>query len=69
MEILKAELRIIRYGLLIGLLGGIAQYIGPPHSPGIKIWIGITVGCMILGKRLPNAIRQLFDAIARQFEK
>lgn len=69
MEILKAELRIIRYGILIGALGGIAPYIGPAHSPGIKTLIGITVGCMILGRRLPDAVRQLFISIARKFEK
>lgn len=68
MEILKAELRIIRYGILIGALGGIAPYIGPSHSPEIKTLIGIVVGCMILGKKLPDAVRQLFLAIAKRFE-
>ena len=43
----------------MGVLGGIASFIGPPHHGLIKAGIGIVVGAMLLGNRLPSALKDL----------
>ena len=39
-------LRLMKYAMLMGVLGGIASFIGPPHHGLIKAGIGIIVGAM-----------------------
>lgn len=43
----------------MGVLGGIASFIGPPHHGLIKAGIGIVVGAMLLGNKLPTALKEL----------
>ena len=43
----------------MGVLGGIAALIGPPHHGLIKAGIGIVVGTMLLGNKLPSALKEL----------
>lgn len=43
----------------MGVLGGIASFIGPPHHGLIKAGIGVVVGAMLLGNKLPNALNEL----------
>lgn len=56
----KVYPRLMRYAMLMGILGGIASFIGPPHHGLIKAWIGVTVGAMLLGNKLPDALKELF---------
>lgn len=49
----------MKYAMLMGVLGGIASFIGPPHHGLIKAGIGIVVGAMLLGNRLPSALKDL----------
>ena len=53
----------MKYAMLMGLLGGIASFIGPPHHGLIKAGIGIVVGAMLLGNRLPLAMKELRSII------
>lgn len=43
----------------MGVLGGIASFIGPSHHGLIKAGIGIVVGAMLLGNKLPSALKEL----------
>ncbi len=52
-------LRLMKYAILMGVLGGIASFIGPPHHGLIKAGIGVVVGAMLLGNKLPNALNEL----------
>lgn len=54
------DLRLMKYAMLMGVLGGIASFIGPPHHGLIKAGIGIVVGAMLLGNKLPDALKELF---------
>ena len=45
----------------MGIIGGIASFIGPPHSGLIKAGIGIVVGGMLLGNKLPLALKELWS--------
>lgn len=57
-----AQLRLMKYALFMGILGGIAPFIGPPHHGLIKGGIGIVVGAMLLGRKLPDALKEMKKA-------
>lgn len=52
-------LRLTKYAVFMGILGGIASFMGPPHHGLIKAGIGIVVGAMLLGNKLPTALKEL----------
>lgn len=56
----KTYQRLLIYAMFMGILGGIASFIGPPHHGLIKAGIGIVVGAMLLGNKLPDALKELF---------
>lgn len=53
--------RLMKYAMLMGVFGGIATFIGPPRHGLIKAGIGIVIGAMILGNRLPAALKELYE--------
>ena len=62
----------MKYAMLMGTLGGIASFIGAPHHGLIKAGIGIVVGAMLLGNRLPSALkefRSITDEISEEIFK
>lgn len=61
-RIAKAQLKLMKYGAFIGIIGGIASFVGPPHHGLIKAMIGVVIGCMLLGKRLSKALKEMYDA-------
>lgn len=61
-RIARTQLKLMKYGFIIGIIGGIASFIGEPHHGGLKAMIGVVVGCALLGKRLPIALKEMFDA-------
>jgi|GEM_PF-1366720 len=56
-------LRLMKYAMLMGVFGGIASFIGPPHHGLIKAGIGIVVGTMLLGNKLPSVLKELRNII------
>ena len=54
-------LRLMKYAMLMGILGGIATFIGPPRHSLIKAGIGIVVGAMLLGNKLLSALKELHN--------
>lgn len=59
-EYFKLYLRLMKYAAFMGILGGIATFVGPPHSGLIKAGIGIVIGAMMLGRRLPDTLKEFF---------
>ena len=51
--------RLTKYAMLMGALGGIATFIGPPHHGLLKAAAGTVVAAILLGKRLPAALNEL----------
>lgn len=49
----------MKYAVFMGVLGGVASFIGPPHHGLIKAGIGVVVGAMLLGNKLPSALKEL----------
>lgn len=61
-DFFKLYLRLMKYAALMGVIGGIASFVGPPHHGLIKAYIGVTIGAMLLGRRLPLALKDLIRA-------
>lgn len=58
-RLISVYLRLMKYAMLMGVLGGIASFIGSSHHGLIKAGIGIVVGAMLLGNKLPSALKEL----------
>lgn len=58
-QLISVYLRLMKYAMLMGVLGGIASFIGPPHHGLLKAGIGIVVGAMLLGNKLPSTLKEL----------
>lgn len=58
-RLITVYLRLMKYAMLMGVLGGISSFISSPHHGLIKAGIGIIVGAMLLGNRLPSALKDL----------
>ena len=52
-------IRLMKYAMSMGILGGIASFIGPPRHELIKAGMGVVVGAMLLGNKLPSALNEL----------
>lgn len=59
---LKALMGLVVCVAFMSMVGLLAAFIGPNYGVEIKILIGMTVGAMILGPRLPRALRRLYWA-------
>lgn len=61
-EFFKLYLRLMKYAAFMGIIGGFASFVGPPHSGLIKACIGVVFGAMLLGNRLPDALKDFLRA-------
>lgn len=52
-------IRLMKYAMFMGILGGIASFIGPPRHGLIKAGMGMVAGAMLLGNKLPSALNEL----------
>lgn len=71
-RLISVYLRLMKYAMLMGVLGGIATFISSPHHGLIKAGIGIVVGAMLLGNKLPSALkefRKITDDISEEIFK
>ncbi len=62
MEYIKALMGLIVCVAFMSMVGLLAAFIGPNYGVEIKILIGMTIGAMILGPRLPRALMALYYA-------
>ncbi len=72
----KAQLKLMKYGVFIGIIGGLTSFIGPAHGGLIKAMIGVVIGCILLGDRFLNVLKEiaevnqeLIDRISDSFKK
>lgn len=61
-RVILAQVKLVRFTILPGILGGIACFIGPPHSASIKALIGVVVGCAIQHHFMASAIKNVIKA-------
>ena len=58
-DFFKLYLRLMNYAAFMSVIGSIASFMGPPHSGLVKACIGVVIGAMLLGRRLPLALKEL----------
>ena len=61
-KIIRQQFRLLRFAILPGILGGVACFIGPPHSASIKALIGVVIGCAIQHRFMASAIKDVIKA-------
>lgn len=68
-KIVSAQIKLLRFAVLPGVLGGIACFVGPPHHALVKAWIGAVLGFAIQHRYLLPAIKNALKAAAEPFDK
>ena len=58
----KAQLLLMRYGMFMGAVGGVASFVGPLDSGLHNALLGVVVGGMLLGRKFENALKELIRA-------
>lgn len=61
-KVIQKQLALLKFVILPGILGGIACFIGPPHSALIKANIGAVIGFALQHKFLLTALKELMKA-------
>ena len=61
-KLAKAQLQLMKYGMFMGAVGGVASFIGPLDSGVHNALLGVVVGGMLLGRKFENALRKLIEA-------
>lgn len=61
-NLMEQQFKLLRFAILPGILGGIACFIGPPHSVSIKALIGVVIGCAVQHRFMAPAIKNTIKA-------
>lgn len=68
-NLIRQQFKLLRFAVLPGILGGIACFIGPPHSASIKALIGVVIGCVIQHHFMAPAIKNTIKANEELFDR
>ena len=63
------QFKLLRFAILPGILGGIACFIGPPHSALIKANIGVVIGFALQHRFMVPAIKNTIKASEELLDK
>ena len=58
----KAQLLLMKYGMFMGVVGGVFSFVGPLDSGLHNALLGVVVGGMLLGREPENALKELIKA-------
>lgn len=61
-KVIQKQLALLKFAILPGILGGIACFIGPPHSTLIQANIGVVIGFALQHKYMLPALKELMKA-------
>lgn len=68
-NLIRQQLKLLRFAILPGILGGIACFIGPPHSALIKANIGVVIGFALQHRFMVPAIKNTIKASEELLDK
>ncbi len=68
-KLISSYIKLLRFAILPGILGGIACFIGPDHHALIKAWIGAVIGFAIQHHYMLPSIKETLKACDELFEK
>ena len=52
----------MKYGMFMGIAGGVASFVGPLDSGSHNALLGVVVGGMLLGRKFETALKELIKA-------
>ena len=58
----KAQWQLMKYGMFMGAVGGVASFVGPLDSGLHDALLGVVVGGMLLGRKFEDALKELIRA-------
>ena len=61
-KLAKAQWQLMKYGIFMGVVGGVASFVGPLDSGLHNALLGVAAGGMLLGCKPENALKELFRA-------
>lgn len=61
-KVIQKQLALLKFAILPGILGGIACFIGPPHSALFKAIIGAVIGFALQHKYMFSVLKELKKA-------
>lgn len=61
-KVIQKQFALLKFAILPGILGGIACFIGPPHSALIKASIGVAIGFTLQHKYILTVLKELMKA-------
>ena len=61
-KVTQKQFALLKFAILPGILGGIACFIGPPHSALIKASIGVAIGFTLQHKYILTVLKELMKA-------
>ena len=68
-KIVSAQVKLLRFAVLPGVLGGLACFVGPLHHALVKASIGAVIGFAIQHRYLLPAIKNTLKAADEPFDK
>ena len=68
-NLIRQQFKLLRFAILPGILGGIACFIGPPHSASIKALIGVVIGFALQHRFMVPAIKNTIKASEELLDK
>ena len=57
----KPQWQLMKYGLFMGVGGGIFSFVGPLDSGLHNALLGVVIGGMLLGGKPENALKELIE--------
>lgn len=67
-KLISSYIKLLKFAVLPGIIGGIACFIGPDHHALIKAWIGTVIGFAIQHDYMLPAIKETLKASDELFE-
>ena len=58
----KVQLQLMKYGMFMGAVGGVASFVGPLDSELCNALLGVAVGGILLGRKLEDSLKELIKA-------
>ena len=72
-KVILKQLALLKFAILPGILGGIACFIGLPHSALLKETIGVVIGFALQHKYMRHALKEFLkvsdDFVDRNIRK
>ena len=61
-KLIKVQWQLMKCGMIMGVAGGVASFVGPLDSGLCNALLGAAAGGMLLGRKIADALKELIRA-------